>query len=57
MKRLRLGLLLLAMAGMVAAIVVHQSEKISKHEDDWRNRHSDRFEQDYVMRRLHGDNN
>ena len=47
MKRLRLGLLLLALAGMVAALMVYQDEKISRHEDDWRNRHSGRFEQDF----------
>ena len=51
MKRLRLGLMLLALAGVAAAIMVYQDEKISRHEDDWRNRHSGRFEQDFGNRR------
>ena len=51
MNRLRLGLLLLAMAGVAAAIMVYQDEKISRHEDDWRRAHNDRFEQDFGDRR------
>ena len=44
-NRLRLGLLLLAMAGMVAWLFHHQANKVSRHE--WRNSHSERFEQDF----------
>ena len=51
MKRLRLGLMLLAMAGMVAWLFHHQANKVSRHEGDWRRAHSDRFEQDYGNRR------
>ena len=48
MKRLICyGLAIVAVAGMVAVMMVYQDEKVSRHEDEWRNLTNSRFQQDF----------